>query len=67
MQRSANANAGYKVFDASGNEVYPNKVTSNQRVDTLHTKFYQEIRNGSDRVNRLEQQDMIMMQCKQSK
>ena len=53
-KKCANANAGYKVFDASGNEVYPNKVTSSKSVDTLaHEVLAGNWGNGSDRVNRL--------------
>ena len=53
-KKCANANAGYKVFDASGNEVYPNKVTSSKRVDTLaHEVLAGNWGNGSDRANRL--------------
>ena len=48
------ANAGYKVFDASGNEVYPNKATSSKSVDIL---AYEVLAgtwgNGQDRINRL--------------
>lgn len=53
-KKCANANAGYKVFDASGNEVYPNKVTSSKSVDTLaHEVLEGNWGNGSDRANRL--------------
>ena len=53
-KKCANANAGYKVFDASGNEVYPNKVTQSKSVDTLaHEVLAGNWGNGSDRVNRL--------------
>ena len=53
-KKCANANAGYKVFDASGNEVYPNKVTSSKSVDTLaHEVLAGNWGNGSDRANRL--------------
>lgn len=53
-KKCANANAGYKVFDASGNEVYPNKVTISKSVDTLaHEVLAGNWGNGSDRVNRL--------------
>lgn len=53
-KKCANANAGYKVFDASGNEVYPNKVTSSKSVDTLaHEVLAGNWGNGSDRVNQL--------------
>lgn len=53
-KKSANANAGYKVFDASGNEVYPNKVTQSKSVDTLaHEVLSGNWGNGSDRANRL--------------
>lgn len=53
-KKCANANAGYKVFDASGNEVYPNKVTQSKSVDTLaHEVLSGNWGNGSDRANRL--------------
>ncbi|MGT2942447.1 N-acetylmuramoyl-L-alanine amidase [Streptococcus constellatus] len=53
-KKCANANAGYKVFDASGNEVYPNKVTISKSVDTLaHEVLAGNWGNGSDRANRL--------------
>lgn len=53
-KKCANANSGYKVFDASGNEVYPNKVTISKSVDTLaHEVLAGNWGNGSDRVNRL--------------
>lgn len=53
-KKCANANAGYKVFDASGNEVYPNKVTLSKSVDTLaHEVLAGNWGNGSDRANRL--------------
>lgn len=53
-KKCANANAGYKVFDASGNEVYPNKVTLSKSVDTLANEVLAGYwGNGSDRVNRL--------------
>lgn len=53
-KKCANANAGYKVFDASGNEVYPNKVTISKSVDTLaHEVLSGNWGNGSDRANRL--------------
>lgn len=53
-KKCANANAGYKVFDASGNEVYPNKVTQSKSVDTLaHEVLAGNWGNGSDRANRL--------------
>ena len=53
-KKCANANEGYKVFDASGNEVYPNKVTLSKSVDTLaHEVLAGNWGNGSDRVNRL--------------
>ena len=53
-KKCANANAGYKVFDASGNEVYPNNVTSSKSVDTLaHEVLAGNWGNGSDRANRL--------------
>ena len=53
-KKCANANAGYKVFDASGNEVYPNKDTTSKSVDTLaHEVLAGNWGNGSDRVNRL--------------
>lgn len=53
-KKCANANSGYKVFDASGNEVYPNKVTLSKSVDTLaHEVLAGNWGNGSDRVNRL--------------
>lgn len=53
-KKCANANAGYKVFDASGNEVYPNKVTQSKSVDTLaHEVLSGNWGNGSDRVNQL--------------
>lgn len=53
-KKCANANAGYKVFDASGNEVYPNKTTSSKSVDTLaHEVLAGNWGNGSDRVNQL--------------
>ena len=42
------------MFDASGNEVYPNKVTSSKSVDTLaHEVLAGNWGNGSDRANRL--------------
>ena len=53
-KKCANANAGYKVFDASGNEVYPNKVTLSKSVDTLANEVLAgNWGNGSDRANRL--------------
>ena len=53
-KKCANANAGYKVFDASGNEVYPNKVTQSKSVDTLANEVLAgNWGNGSDRANRL--------------
>lgn len=53
-KKCANANAGYKVFDASGNEVYPNKVNLSKSVDTLaHEVLAGNWGNGSDRANRL--------------
>lgn len=53
-KKCANANAGYKVLDASGNEVYPNKVTLSKSVDTLaHEVLAGNWGNGSDRANRL--------------
>lgn len=53
-KKCVNANAGYKVFDASGNEVYPNKVTTSKSVDTLaHEVLAGNWGNGSDRVNQL--------------
>lgn len=53
-KKCANANAGYKVFDAGGNEVYPNKVTLSKSVDILaHEVLAGNWGNGSDRVNRL--------------
>lgn len=53
-KKCANANVGYKVFDASGNEVYPNKATSSKSVDTLaHEVLAGNWGNGSDRANRL--------------
>ena len=51
-KKCANANAGYKVFDASGNEVYPNKDTTSKSVDTLAHEVLAG-NWGSDRVNRL--------------
>ena len=42
------------MFDASGNEVYPNKATSSKSVDTLaHEVLAGNWGNGSDRANRL--------------
>lgn len=53
-KKCANANAGYKVFDASGNEVYPDKSTSSKSIDTIAREVISGNRgNGSDRVNRL--------------
>lgn len=53
-KKCANANAGYKVFDSSGNEVYPNKATLSKSVDTLaHEVLAGNWGNGSDRVNQL--------------
>lgn len=53
-KKCANANAGYKVFDASGNEVYPNKSTSSKSIDTIAREVISgNWGNGSDRVNRL--------------
>lgn len=53
-KKCVNANEGYKVFDASGNEVYPNKVTTSKSVDTLaHEVLAGNWGNGSDRVNQL--------------
>lgn len=53
-KKCANANAGYKVFDASGNEVYPNKVTSSKSIDTIAREVISgNWGNGSDRANRL--------------
>lgn len=53
-KKCANANAGYKVFDASGNEVYPDKSTSSKSIDTIAREVISgNWGNGSDRVNRL--------------
>ena len=53
-KKCANANAGYKVFDAGGNEVYPNKSTSSKSIDTIAREVISgNWGNGSDRVNRL--------------
>ena len=53
-KKCANANAGYKVFDAGGNEVYPNKSTSSKSIDTIAREVISgNWANGSDRVNRL--------------
>ena len=49
-----NANVGYKVFDANGNEVYPNKSTSSKSIDTIAREVISgNWGNGSDRANRL--------------
>ena len=53
-KKCANANVGYKVFDASGNEVYPNKSISSKSIDTIAREVISgNWGNGSDRVNRL--------------
>ena len=53
-KKCANANVGYKVFDASGNEVYPDKSTSSKSIDTIAREVISgNWGNGSDRVNRL--------------
>lgn len=53
-KKCANANAGYKVFDASGNEVYPNKSTSSKSIDTIAREVISgNWGNGSDRINRI--------------
>ena len=45
---------GYKVFDANGNEVYPNKSTSSKSIDTIAREVISgNWGNGSDRANRL--------------
>ena len=51
-KKCANANAGYKVFDAGGNEVYPNKSTSSKSIDTIAREVISgNWGNGSDRAN----------------
>lgn len=53
-KKCANSNSGYKVFDASGNEVYPNKATSSKSIDTLAREVIAgNWGNGQDRVSRL--------------
>ena len=53
-KKCANANVGYKVFDANGNEVYPNKSTSSKSIDTIAREVISgNWGNGSDRANRL--------------
>jgi len=53
-KKCANANVGYKVFDAGGNEVYPNKSTSSKSIDTIAREVISgNWGNGSDRANRL--------------
>lgn len=53
-KKCANANLGYKVFDAKGNEVYPRKSTSPKSIDTLAREVIAgNWGNGSDRINRL--------------
>lgn len=53
-KKCANANLGYKVFDAKGNEVYPRKSTSSKSIDTLAREVIAgNWGNGSDRINRL--------------
>lgn len=53
-KRCVNSNSEYKVFDASGNEVYSNKATSLKSIDTLAREVIRgDWGNGQDRVNRL--------------
>lgn len=53
-KRCADANAGYKVFDANGNEVYPVASTSSNSIDTLAREVIAgNWGNGQDRINRL--------------
>lgn len=53
-KKCANANSGYKVFDARGNEVYPNKTTSAKSIDALASEVISgNWGNGQDRANRL--------------
>ena len=53
-KKCANANVGYKVFYANGNEVYPNKSTSSKSIDTIAREVISgNWGNGSDRANRL--------------
>ena len=53
-KKCANANAGYKVFDASGNEVYPVASAPAKNIDALAREVIAgNWGNGSDRANRL--------------
>ena len=53
-KKCANANVGYKVFDASGNEVYPVSSAPAKNIDALAREVIAgNWGNGSDRANRL--------------